>query len=73
MGVPHGTIDRVTHGIHTVRMDDVAVVQTYRWKYSPIKMQHVSCTKNEVAIQSAVRTNLNVTRVNTEVTAQLSW
>ena len=73
MGVPRGTTDRVTRGIHTVQTDEMAVVQTNRWKYGPIRMRHVSCTDDEVAIQSAVRTNLNATRVSTEVTVQLSW
>ena len=64
---------RVTHRIHTVQTDDMVVVWTDRWQYGPIRMQHVSCTDDEVAIQSAVWTNPNATHVSTEVTAQLSW
>ena len=61
--VPRGTTDRVTRGIHTVRTDDVAVVQTNRWQYGPIMMRHMSCTDDEVAIQSVVWTNQDATRV----------
>ena len=63
MGVPRGTTGKMTCGIRTVRTDDVAVVQTYMWQYGPIRMRHVSCTDNEVAIQSAVQTNQDATRV----------
>ena len=63
----------MTHVIHTVRMEDVEVVRTDRWQYGPIRMRHVSCTDDEVEIQSVVWTNPNATCVSTEVTAQLSW
>ena len=69
MGVPHGTTGRVTCGIHIEQMDDMEVVRIDMWQYGPIRMRHVSCMDDEVAIQSAVRTNPNVKRVSTEVTA----
>ena len=63
MWVPHGTTDRVTRGIRTVQTDDMTVVRTYMWLYDPNRMRHVSCTDDEVEIQSAVQTNHDATHV----------
>ena len=42
MGLPRG--------IHTVWTDDMEVVWIDMWQYGLIKMQHVSCTDDEVEI-----------------------